>query len=123
MRALAVHPALLVWASVASGVSTRIGDNHHMRLATVRAILQDDGYAPELIALDVEAMIVRADMRSITGLSADEVIDARDWLRDLVWANMEDEDFDALTHREIERAIERYFAGGIEGFRAAGGSL
>jgi len=54
---------------------------------------------------------------------ADLVIEARDWLRDLVWANMEDSDFDALTDDQVMRAIARYYDGGIAAFVAAGGAL
>jgi hypothetical protein len=37
---------------------------------------------------------------------------AREWLKELSWRNMEEEDFDDLTAQEIRNAVNRYYDGG-----------
>lgn len=52
-------------------------------------------------------------------VSDSAVSDMRDWLMDVAWSNMEEEDFNALQAEQIIRAVHRYYDGGIEGFLRA----
>jgi uncharacterized membrane protein YgcG len=42
--------------------------------------------------------------------------DARDWLADVVWANMEPEDMHDLSDLVVARAIDKYYDGGMDQF-------
>ena len=50
-------------------------------------------------------------------LNAMRVIEeARDWLADCVWENMEPEDFDSLGTYQIVAGVDRYYEGGWAAF-------
>ena len=53
-------------------------------------------------------------------LSAQEIRDARDWLKDCAWGDADEATFDELSNAEIVRGIRRHYAGGIAAFRLAG---
>lgn len=41
---------------------------------------------------------------------------AREWLADCVWEEIEPEEFETLSERRIIRGIERHFDGGMQAF-------
>jgi hypothetical protein len=40
------------------------------------------------------------------------VMDARQWLKDVEWADLEPEDVDRLTAKVVVRGVERHYDGG-----------
>lgn len=58
-----------------------------------------------------------SDICDVTTLSAKELIQARDWLADCSWEDMEPEEFATLPEATIVRGIQRYFGGGIIAFK------
>lgn len=50
------------------------------------------------------------------------LVDAmRDWLKDCVWANVDDEEFfDGLPDSTIIKAVNRYYVGGVAQFERDG---
>lgn len=49
-------------------------------------------------------------------LTDSQLRDARDWLAENTWADMEPDDFAALTDKQIEDGIIKFYSGGIEAF-------
>lgn len=52
-------------------------------------------------------------------LTAEELAEAREWLADCVWADVEPEQFGRMSGAEIVRGVRRHYCGGLAGFRAA----
>jgi hypothetical protein len=51
-------------------------------------------------------------------LSVEEIKLARDWIKDCDWADIEDdEDVDDLTDEQVEKAVQRFYDGGISNFK------
>ena len=42
--------------------------------------------------------------------------DARDWLKDCTWQDMDEDDFDELTAEQITRGVARHYDGGLVQF-------
>lgn len=42
--------------------------------------------------------------------------EARGWISDCVWANLEPDDVDDLTDEEIRRGVQRHYDGGWDAF-------
>jgi hypothetical protein len=52
-------------------------------------------------------------------LNKQELEAAREWLKDLVFADIDDpEQIDELSDAEVEQGIKRHFSGGIKAFKA-----
>ena len=49
-------------------------------------------------------------------LTPSQLAEAREWLSECVWGDMDPEDFDTVSDRAIERGIARHYDGGISGF-------
>jgi len=56
-------------------------------------------------------------------LPRQSIEDARDWLRDCVWADMEDEDFDDLSDNQVRRGVENHWEGGWADFVLSAGTV
>lgn len=52
-------------------------------------------------------------------LTGDALREARGWVADFVWADLDDESFDELTDAEITRGIARHYDGGLPAFLAS----
>jgi hypothetical protein len=52
-------------------------------------------------------------------LSPDEIAQAREWIADCQWPDLEPEEIKNLTAGEIARAVQRHFDGGVESFKAS----
>lgn len=51
-------------------------------------------------------------------LTSNEIKEARDWLKDLGFSDIEDFEIDELSDSQIEKAISRLWDGGIECFKS-----
>lgn len=49
-------------------------------------------------------------------LTPSQLLEARAWLAELVFADMDPEEFETISDQKIERGIARHFDGGISGF-------
>jgi len=50
-------------------------------------------------------------------LSPEDLLAARNWCKDCVWADCDPEDFDSLSDIAIQRGIKRFYDGGISQFQ------
>ncbi|AFZ61228.1 peptide ABC transporter substrate-binding protein [Anabaena cylindrica FACHB-243] len=50
-------------------------------------------------------------------LSQEELKLARDWIKDCGWGDIEDEDVDDLTDKQVEKAVQKFYDGGINSFK------
>lgn len=51
-------------------------------------------------------------------LTQQELKLARDWIKDCDWADIEDDqDVDELTDKQVEKAVRRFYDGGISNFK------
>jgi len=59
-------------------------------------------------------------------MNVDLYAEARDWIADCAWSNLEPEDIEELSDERVRRGIERHYHGGWEAFvetcDGAGGS-
>jgi hypothetical protein len=46
-----------------------------------------------------------------------EITDMKDWIKDVYWADMDSEDVDDLSDEEVLGGIERFYDGGLKGWR------
>lgn len=61
-------------------------------------------------------------MRSnLEPLSGDSLNEARDWLKDCAWQDMEEDDFDGLSAEAVTRGVHRHYDGGLVAFLASVG--
>lgn len=51
-------------------------------------------------------------------LTPEELQEARGWIADCAWADLDPEDIDDLTDEQVLRGIARNYDGGIAGFKA-----
>lgn len=49
-------------------------------------------------------------------LRGQDLSDARDWLKDCVWQDMEEDDFDGLSAEAVTRGVHRHYDGGLIAF-------
>jgi hypothetical protein len=54
-----------------------------------------------------------------TFLTKQMIEDARDWVSECEWADMDDDDLSELTDKQIIQGITRHFDGGWSGFLAS----
>lgn len=59
-------------------------------------------------------------MTDTLNLTAKEIFEARAWLKDCDWPDIDEEGIDDLSDGEVVRAVARHFEGGISGFIQAG---
>lgn len=52
----------------------------------------------------------------MTNLTSVQITEARNWLADCVWADMDADDFAELTDAQILRGVERHYDGGVNAF-------
>ena len=60
-------------------------------------------------------------MKESHNWSYDDIDDMREWLKDCVWANVEPEDFNALSDVAVIKGIQKYYVGGTDQFLKDGG--
>lgn len=46
----------------------------------------------------------------------EDLVDARDWIKDCIWQDLETEDVDNLSPLVVVRGVERHYDGGWEQF-------
>lgn len=49
-------------------------------------------------------------------LNSDQLKQAREWLKECTWDNVDADDFDEMSDLQIQNGIRDYFAGGIRAF-------
>ncbi len=50
-------------------------------------------------------------------LTTEELREAREWLADIEWSDLDSDDFRVFLDEQVEKAIERHWDGGIEDFK------
>ena len=74
----------------------------------------------ELKLLGCQLVDVKQKKNKTNGkLTDEELTEAREWIKDCIdcWYDLDKDDVDELTNVEVEKAIERYFSGGIKEFK------
>lgn len=51
-------------------------------------------------------------------MTPEQLAEARGWISDCVWPDLEPEDIDQLTAAQVQRGISRHYDGGITQFVA-----
>lgn len=98
--------------NVLSSVASNRGGVHHMRLDTVAPIFADDGHKLADVIADIDRALAALD-----GLTEAELVEARAWIAECAWPDLDESEIADLTPKQIERGIARHYAGGIEAFR------
>jgi hypothetical protein len=49
-------------------------------------------------------------------VTAQQLAEAREWIADCVWADLDQEDIDALTDDQVTRGVRRHYSGGVAQF-------
>lgn len=52
-----------------------------------------------------------------TSLTTQELVYARDWIKECSWGDLDRDDVDDLTDKQVERGISKSYSGGIEEFK------
>ena len=53
-------------------------------------------------------------------MTAEQLQDARNWVAECVWGDLEDGDISQLTDAQVVAGIQRHYSGGVEQFVADG---
>lgn len=62
-------------------------------------------------------------MEGVSQLEAWELMEARHWIDDCEWADLDNGEAYELSNRDVERGIEAFYDGGIESFKATVAAL
>ena len=74
-------------------------------------------YGQSVIAIGAPNSLARIECEWPKLLSNKEAIAAmREWIKDCVWADMEESDMNEISDIEVVRGVARHYAGGIAEF-------